>query len=125
MGYGRVGQHRKSGSRGGRGSAGMHKHKWSYTVKYAPNHFGKHGFKSIYPRPTEINIGELEKLIEAGKYTVEEKTNIPIIDLTKEGYDRLIGKGKLDKPIKVIVKYASKGAIEKIKRIGGEVILAK
>jgi len=125
MGYGRVGQHRKSGSRGGRGSAGMHKHKWSYTVKYAPNHFGKHGFKSIHPRPAEINVGELEKFLETGKYIVEDKTNIPVIDLTKEGYDRLIGKGKLDKPIKVIVKYASERAIEKIKRIGGEVILAK
>ena len=122
MGYGRVAQHRKSGSRGGRGKAGMHKHKWSYTVKYAPNHFGKHGFKSIHPRPREINVGDLEKLIEQNKYTLDEN-NIPVIDLTKEGYGKLIGKGTLDKKVKVIVKSASKRAIEKIKSLSGEVKL--
>ncbi|MEM4427493.1 MAG: 50S ribosomal protein L15, partial [Zestosphaera sp.] len=35
-GYGRVGQHRKAGSRGGRGAAGLHKHKWTWVVKYHP-----------------------------------------------------------------------------------------
>ncbi|MEM2955643.1 MAG: 50S ribosomal protein L15, partial [Nitrososphaerales archaeon] len=50
VGYGQVGQHRKSGSRGGKGKAGLHKHKWSWTVKYAPNYFGRDEFKP--PRRT-------------------------------------------------------------------------
>lgn len=53
-GYGRVGLHRGKGMRGGRGKAGLHKHKWSYTVIYAPDHFGKRGFKP--PRRVEANI---------------------------------------------------------------------
>ncbi|MGC8557261.1 MAG: 50S ribosomal protein L15, partial [Fervidicoccus sp.] len=36
MGWGRIGQHRKTGSKGGRGAAGMLKHKESWMRKYAP-----------------------------------------------------------------------------------------
>ncbi|MEM0231544.1 MAG: hypothetical protein QXG78_00335, partial [Candidatus Methanomethyliaceae archaeon] len=43
-GWGTVGQHRKSGMRGGFGNAGLHKHKWSWTIKYGKDHFGKYGF---------------------------------------------------------------------------------
>ncbi|MGA2874798.1 MAG: 50S ribosomal protein L15, partial [Nitrososphaerales archaeon] len=37
-GWGQIGQHRRTGSKGGSGMAGLHKHKWSYTVKYMPDH---------------------------------------------------------------------------------------
>ncbi|MDW8011354.1 MAG: uL15 family ribosomal protein, partial [Sulfolobales archaeon] len=65
-GYGSIGQHRKSGSRGGKGAAGMHKHKWSWVVKYFPDWYGKRGF--TYPvRMKEeyqaINVGELNELV--------------------------------------------------------------
>ena len=36
---------RGAGLRGGRGNAGLHKHKWISTVKYSPEHFGRRGFK--------------------------------------------------------------------------------
>lgn len=124
MGYGRVGQHRKSGSRGGRGKAGMHKHKWSYTIKYAPDHFGKHGFKSIHPRPTEINVGDLERILEGMSYKTDEKGR-PVVNLTEAGFDRLIGKGRLSSPIKVIVAYATERATRKIEAVGGEVVIAE
>ncbi|MBI5072716.1 50S ribosomal protein L15, partial [Candidatus Woesearchaeota archaeon] len=42
-GYGSKKKHRGKGSHGGKGFAGFHKHKWSYTVKYAPNHYGSKG----------------------------------------------------------------------------------
>ncbi|MEM3921728.1 MAG: 50S ribosomal protein L15, partial [Nitrososphaerota archaeon] len=40
-GWGQIGQHRKSGSRGGHGHAGMHKHKWTWVLKHDPDYFGK------------------------------------------------------------------------------------
>jgi len=114
MGWGRVGQHRKSGSRGGFGKAGLHKHKWFYTLKYEPDHFGKHGFKSRFPRKKAINISQLVELVD--KYGLT-------INLDDLGYDKLLAKGVIDKAIKVYVKEASESAIRKIKEAGGEVIL--
>jgi len=61
-GYGRVGQHRG----GGHGKAGFHKHKWTYTVKYDPNRFGKHGFKPFGRKEVNIiNVGELDEQIDS------------------------------------------------------------
>lgn len=114
MGWGRVGQHRKSGSRGGYGKAGMHKHKWIYTLKYEPDHFGKHGFKSIYPKKRAINISQIMELVD--KYGNK-------INLDDLGFDKLVAKGKATKPVEVLVKEASKKAIEKIEAVGGKVIL--
>ncbi len=114
MGWGRVGQHRKSGSRGGFGKAGMHKHKWFYTLKYEPDHFGKHGFKSIYPRKKAINISQLMELA----YKLGDKIN-----LDELGYDKLVAKGKVTRPVEVIVREASERAIAKIEQAGGKVTL--
>lgn len=123
MGYGRVGQHRKSGMRGGYGKAGMHKHKWSYTIKYEPEHFGKHGFKSIRGELKAINVEELEELVRKGRYSLNE-SNIPVIDLNKEGFDKLIGRGRINTKVKVIVRKASRKAISKVESVGGKVIIA-
>lgn len=125
-GWGRVGQHRKSGSRGGFGHAGMHKHKWSYTVKYAKNYFGKKGFikpKSTVYAKNVINIGDLESLLSDGgiKFT----DNKIIIDLESLGYDKLLGSGRITRPMIVKVKEATKKAQEKIVKFGGEVLIMK
>ncbi len=113
-GYGRVGQHRKSGDRGGYGLAGLKKHKRFHMMKYMPDHFGKHGFVSRYPRRKAISISDLERYVDMGLETV---------DLTKLGYDKLVSKGVISKPIKVIVKEATPKAIEKIEAVGGEVVV--
>lgn len=115
-GWGQVGQHRKSGSRGGFGMTGLKKHKKYYMLKYAPDHFGKHGFKSIYPPKRTINVGDLSKFVEKG---------IHEINLDQLGYDKLLGDGRISVPVRVVVKEASKKAIEKIKECGGEVILLR
>jgi large subunit ribosomal protein L15 len=114
MGWGQIGQHRGSGSRGGYGKAGLHKHKWFYTLKYAPNHFGRHGFKSIYPKKRAINISQLVELA----YKLGSK-----IDLSSLGIDKLVGKGKITFPVEVYVKQASESAIKKIEGAGGKVII--
>lgn len=114
-GWGQVGQHRKSGSRGGYGRAGLKKHKWFYVLKYEPDHFGKHGFKSRYKPKPSINVGDLNKIISHVKGE--------IINLVELGYEKLLGKGNIEFPVKVIVKKASEKAVKKIKEAGGEIII--
>ncbi|MEM1664893.1 MAG: uL15 family ribosomal protein [Zestosphaera sp.] len=130
-GYGRVGQHRKAGSRGGRGAAGLHKHKWTWVVKYHPDWFGKHGFKN--PNPTiekeeirAINLRELsekvEELIRGGMLKLEN--NLVVVNLEELGYNKLLGEGNLTRPMKITAPRATKAAIEKVKKAGGDVIVA-
>jgi len=126
-GYGSHKKHRGAGSRGGRGFAGLHKHKWSYTVKYAPEHFGKIGFK----RPPEvvegikaINLKELDQLAEKmvkQKLAEMEEDKIKI-NLPKLGYDKVLSSGKLTKPLIIEAKYFSKKAIKKIEDAKGKAI---
>jgi len=107
---------RGAGLRGGKGNAGLCKHKFMYMNKYMPDHFGRHGFKrpkSIVKKDKTINIGQLEELFPGKKD----------IDLGKEGYDKLLGGGRLNSKIKIKVNSASEKAVEKIKSKGGEVAL--
>jgi large subunit ribosomal protein L15 len=123
-GWGRVGQHRKSGSRGGFGHAGMHKHKWSYTVKYAKNHFGKKGFtrpKSTVNIKNVINIGDIESLLFNRE--VKFVDNKIFIDLESLGYDKLLGSGQITRPVIIKVKEATKKAQEKVIKSGGKVLI--
>ncbi|RLG74641.1 MAG: 50S ribosomal protein L15 [Thermoprotei archaeon] len=129
-GYGRIGQHRKSGSRGGFGAAGMHKHKWSWVVKYAPNYFGKRGFTrapQIVLGIKEINVGVLdeaaEKLVKEGLAKIEnEYITINVLDL---GFNKVTGRGKVTKKLKVITKLITESARRKIESVGGIVEIVK
>src|SRR5574342_266250 len=109
---------RGKGKRGGTGNAGLHKHKWLYTVKYDPQHFGVHGF-TLAPEAahevTSINVQQLEERWAA----VAEGADVA--DLGKAGIDKLLGGGHVSKPMKVKVRWASPGAIEKVKAAGGSV----
>ncbi|MEM0026863.1 MAG: uL15 family ribosomal protein [Ignisphaera sp.] len=122
-GWGSIGQHRKSGSRGGRGAGGMHKHKWSWVVKYFRNWFGKEGFtpRSRNARVRTINVGELNeivrKLMQSQKVAMED--NKVIINLSELGINRLLGGGTIEYPVKVFVASFSKKAKEKIEKAGG------
>ena len=107
---------RGAGLRGGRGNAGLHKHRYMYMLKNMPDHFGKHGFKrpqSVLKKDKIINVGQLEEKFPGKKD----------IDLEKEGFDKLLGGGKLNSKLKIKVSSASEKAIEKIKDKGGEVVL--
>ncbi len=128
MGYGRIGQHRKSGSKGGFGAAGMHKHMWTWVVKYAPTWFGKHGFnppKGLEKRVMEINVGELAEYLEKwlSQGIVSKEGEKIVVNLAELGYNKLLGRGKISIPVKVIVPEATEKAVEKIKEAGGEVVL--
>jgi large subunit ribosomal protein L15 len=122
---------RGAGKRGGRGLAGLHKHKWSYTVKFMPDHFGRHGFKrpqKVVGARLTINVNDVEqnldKFIENG-IGKKGKGGIIEIDLKKIGFDKLLGKGKITKKMKIIVPQASQTAISKIEELGGKVEVEK
>jgi len=124
-GFGRVGQHRGGGQRGGHGQAGLHKHKWTYVIKYEPGHFGKKGFtslKGLRQKKKIINVGTLDVMAE--KLSTEKEKNRLFIDLDSLGYTKLLGKGQVSKPLTVQVPSYSKSAAKKIKEAGGH-ILAK
>jgi len=128
MGWGRIGQHRKKGSKGGRGAAGMLKHKESWMRKYAPGWIGKHGFTSPHQKMeerTSINLSQLEEMILEGKIEYTKEGETYIVDLTKMGIDKLLGTGKISIPVKVTVLSSSKKAAEKIGKSGGEIRLVE
>ncbi|MCS7106176.1 MAG: 50S ribosomal protein L15 [Candidatus Aenigmarchaeota archaeon] len=127
-GYGSHKKHRGKGSRGGRGFAGMHKHKWSYTVKYAKDHFGKRGFKSPQKKEIKgINLEELDKKAESLlEQKIAEKEGEKIkINVLKLGYEKVLGSGELTKPLIIEAKFFSKKAIRKIEEAGGEAVVLK
>ena len=72
-----------------------------------------------------INLGDLnlqlDKLIADG-FAKQSDGKIEI-DLGRAGFNKLLGEGGIDKPIRVIVARCSEKAAEKISQAGGEVIL--
>ncbi|HYA77613.1 MAG TPA: uL15 family ribosomal protein [Verrucomicrobiae bacterium] len=113
QGYGRIGQHRDSGSKGHR-KVGRHKHLWSLVVTKETGYFGKNGFtspQSLHRQVNTINLKKLEEIAKTGH-----------INLTALGYTKLLGTGKVTKPLTVHVSSYSKSAAEKIKKAGGEIV---
>jgi large subunit ribosomal protein L15 len=112
--YGQIGQHRHSGSRGGHGNAGLHKHKWSWTVKFDPDHFGRDPFHPPgYPRPsTWLNVGDLDGV---------SKGNLKL-DLAAMGFEKLLGSGRVTRAYEIKVGLFTKKAQAKIEAAGGKVL---
>jgi large subunit ribosomal protein L15 len=117
-GYGRIGQHRDAGSKGHR-KVGRHKHLWSYVVTHEPDYFGKKGFtsrQSLMRKENTINIAQLSELpLEA---------DVVQVDLTSMGYTKLLGTGKITKPLTITVAACSKTAAEKVEKAGGKILTA-
>ena len=135
-GYGRVGQHRKTGQRAGRGKTTQwKKSKKSYYLKQKELGFpdpdwdlGKKGFKRpqditrIYQVNT-INIKDLDKRID--NFVIDKKAiksgNSYSINLNEINIQKILGRGEINKTINITVNKASKKAIEKIEKAGGKV----
>lgn len=121
-GYGRVGQHRCTGSKGFR-KAGRHKGGWSYVLRYEPDYFGKNGFtsiKSLKEKTNVVNVDELDKLAE--RFSIEKESGKFLIDLENLGYTKLLGMGKITRSLIVKVASYSKAAGEKIEKSGGQIL---
>ncbi|AGK60142.1 LSU ribosomal protein L15P [Archaeoglobus sulfaticallidus PM70-1] len=72
----------------------------------------------------ELNVGDLnniiEKLNELG--LAEKEEDAFSIDLSTIGYYKLLGRGIVNKKMKVKVEYATPKAVEKIEAVGGAVV---
>ncbi|MCS7102332.1 MAG: 50S ribosomal protein L15 [Candidatus Korarchaeum sp.] len=131
-GYGIQRQHRKSGRRGGFGIAGTKKHLWTWVTAYEPDYFGRgrRGFKrprAVIREVRSINLSELDEilpeLISSGIAKELEDGRLEL-DLSRIGYNKLLGRGSVSRPIVVKVDSASKHAISKLESIGGSVVLS-
>ncbi|NHI83023.1 MAG: 50S ribosomal protein L15 [Candidatus Thorarchaeota archaeon] len=129
-GYGYTKGHRASGQRGGKGNAGSKKHHYIKVVQEDPRYFGKWGFKrpqKLQDNKRAVNIGDIDKaadrLTEAGKATKKGKKYT--IDVTSLDIDKILGSGKVTKPLDLVgVKECSSRAQEKIVAKGGSIDIA-
>jgi len=126
--HGRGTKHgRGAGERGGRGKAGLGKHKWKSLVKDDPDYFGPKGFtrpQKLIEEEEVINIYQVEemldKFIELGFANKED--SYYEIDLNEAGFDKLLSRGKATKEMKIKVSNSSEKAEKKIEDAGGELI---
>ncbi|MCD6478218.1 MAG: uL15 family ribosomal protein [Candidatus Aenigmarchaeota archaeon] len=115
FGYGSKKKHRGGGSRGGRGLGGAFKHKKTMILKENPEHFGKRGFKRKNKKIIKtINLKELDELYR--------KSGEKSIDVSKLGYDKVLGNGKLTNALEIKSKSFSQMAKKKIEKVGGKII---
>merc|ERR1712059_149305 len=109
-GHGRIGKHRKH-----------------------PGYFGKVGMRNFHVHPNNANLYQpginLDKLWSPvseqtrTKYA-GEKTKAPVIDVSRAGFFKVLGKGALPKqPVIVKARFFSRIAEEKIKAVGGACVL--
>merc|ERR1739848_445233 len=112
-GHGRIGKHRKHP--GGHGLAGgQHHHRINFD-KYHPGYFGKVGMRYWHKLPGRsfcpiINIDKLWSLVgeKARQHWAENTSKAPIIDVTKKGFFKVVGKGKLpEQPVIVKARFFS------------------
>ena len=99
--------------------------------KYHPGYFGKVGMRTFHLKrglqhcPT-LNVDRLWSLLPEGVYEKAKAGSdlTPVLDVTKLGYFKVLGKGVLPSvPIVVKAKFFSKEAEKKIKEAGGAVLL--
>ena len=80
-------------------------------------------FTSRLKRLNTINFKDIEiklpNLIKKG--IIKDNKGTFEINLTKMGYDKLLGTGKVTKKLNIKIKSFSKSAAEKIKNAGGKI----
>jgi large subunit ribosomal protein L15 len=107
--------------------AGLHKHKFKWMIKYAPDHFGRHGFTrhAQIRETTSINLEDLERRLvefEAAGHAKSDNSRIDV-NLTAAGIDKLLGGGRVTRPMRITVARATDSAVSKVSVAGGEVVL--
>jgi len=118
-------KNKKSGHRGGKGMSGSGKRadhkKTLITKKYGHGYFGKQGITSKGTKRDKrkrINIGGIEINMEG--YGAKKTDKGFEINLGKY---KILGAGEVKNKLIIKAKEASKSAIEKVKKAGGEIIL--
>ena len=111
--------------------AGPEHHHRINVFKYHPGHIGKRGMRKFRLQrnhhflPT-INLSKLWSLVseETYKNALADPKKVPVIDVVKAGYFKVLGKGELPKvPVVVKAKVFSSTAEKRIRAAGGACIL--
>ncbi len=126
-GAGHHNKNRGAGNRGGVGMAGGHKGKWTWIIKFKPDHFGRSGFdvpKAIKNEYNSINIGDIDENIDRlVKEGLAKKAKGKIsIDVTSLDCEKVLGRGKVSNALSVRAMSFSESAVKKIEASGGEAI---
>jgi len=133
-GYGAGKKHRGAGHRGGRGGAG-----WGGKYKdtkqpslikeiglnYIPKKYRKPMRPPIQTEYKGVNIDYLEgnflSLKEKG--LIKEENGFFVVNLEDLGFNKLLARGNPTKKWKIITKFVSERAKEKIESVGGQVVI--
>lgn len=116
FGVGNCKNRRGSGNRGGRGMAGMCKHKATWATVYAPGYFGKHGFvRPNKVRMDVVHLFDIDRQALLGKLEKKEGKFVFVFD------GKVLGTGKVTHPLKITALAWSKSVEEKLKAVGGEI----
>ncbi|MBN1792330.1 uL15 family ribosomal protein [Candidatus Woesearchaeota archaeon] len=128
-GWGRGKAHHKgAGNRGGRGRAGSGKRSDGKKPSFWKERQGKFGFTTKNRKIIcAVNIDQIEKDLPLWlKHGIASKKGSDYeVDLTKAGFDKLLGTGSPSCALFIKVDFASAGAVEKIAEKGGEVTILK
>lgn len=100
---------------------------WTWVVKYDPNRFGKSGFKRPQKTINKFNTVNLDYLDDNAEKLVGQELATKdgdkiVIDVTKLGYDKVLGKGKVTKALTIKAPLFSQSAITKLEENGGEAV---
>ncbi len=125
-------KHRGAGNRGGRGMAGTGKRADSKKPSiWKQPYFGQRGFFNPNPKKNKniiaISLKNVEDRLDGWKGAgfVKEEDGKVVVDLGKLGYNKLLSSSMATKKLKISVLYASKGAVKRVERAGGEVLTSK
>jgi len=123
-GYGERKKHKKSGHRGGKGMSGSGKRgdqkKTLITKLYGSKYFGKQGVTSRGTKKDtrkRINLQTIELNLEKYGKKSGDKFEIDLSDY------KILGTGEVKNKLIIKAKQASKSAISKVKKMGGEILL--
>ncbi|MGA3358596.1 MAG: uL15m family ribosomal protein [Halobacteriota archaeon] len=117
---------RGAGSRGGRGHAGGCKHHFVRELLLGRG-YGSYGFirpQNMLRDPTIVDVGALdegaERLVELKRARVRTGKYYITLDV-----DKVLGKGRVTKPLIVTARSFSKRAQEKLESAGGKAKIAE
>lgn len=115
-GRGNVKNRRGSGNRGGRGKAGMCKHKNSLIVKEDKKYFGKHGFSN--PNKKSVRVAHL--------YDINQRALVGKLEKKGDKYHfdfkgKVLATGKVTVPLVIRAEAWSKSVEKKLGDSGGQI----
>ena len=115
-GWGSKKKHRGAGSRGGRGRAGLMKHKKSWMVSNDPKHFGRAGF--TIPEHTRVKAINLRDVA-----IISQRLGLKEFDASLYGFEKILSNGNLSlNGLLIKAKKFSAKIKEKIEKLGGKVV---